>query len=1265
MVRFSEPSGAGVYFTREWLAFAGRGYDEERGEGWTERVHPDDLERLLGAIHRTATEGGSPDVEYRLRRHDGEYVPVVETLEAQAGASGEVEGCLSTIVVADSGQWPARDQEPAAQPEPEANYREVVDSIDEGFCVVEVVLDRDGRPVDYRFIETNAVFESQTGLDDPLGKTARELVPDLDDFWFETYGRVALTGEPVRFENHAPAMGRWFDVYTFRVGEPEQRRVAILFKDITARKRVEDEARYRGDQFRTLLDAAPLGVYLVDADFKIAQVNPVALPVFGAIPDLIGRDFGEVLHVLWADEYADEVERDFRHTLATGEPHHTPERAEYREDRRVVEYYEWQINRITLPDGQYGVVCYFRDISAEVRGRQAIAESEERYRTLFNSMDQAVCIIELILDGEMRAVDGRFVEVNRVFARHTGIQDPFGTTLKTLIPDLEDFWFEIYGEVALSGQAARRTEYSSALGRWFDLYAYPAGDPEDRRVAVLFNDVTARQEAEEALRESERQHRELAISTELERARLETVLEILPVGVWIADRDGQLIGKNEAADRIWAGDAPLGGSIANYITYRAWHSESGELLRPEEYPVAMALETGEAVEPVELRIEKLDGSEGTVLVSAVPILDEQGQSWGAVGINVDISERKRSEEALRESEARFRAMADGLPLMVWVHDAEGKQEFVNRAFCDFFGVTLEESGGDGWQILMHPEDADAYTSEFMRCTHERSRFNAEVRVKDRHGQWRWLESWGQPRFAPSGEFLGFVGTSADVTPQKEIEESLRSQREELEAALELNRMITDNAHSGLLMIDPEGRVTFMNPAAERITGFPVEELRGQLLHDRIHHQRADGTPYSVDECPLHRAYESIEDIGYFEDVFVRKDGSFFPTVGSVVSITRYGVHEGALVEFRDITEIRDAEEALHESETRFRMVTNVIPQLVWISDTAGAMTFFNDGWYDFTGMTGEESLGWGWTRALHPEDLERIEGAWRGAVERQERFEMEYRIRRRDGQYCWHIGRAIPLVDRDGRVTVWFGTCTDIDQIKLTEDELRRANAIKDEFLSLVSHELRTPLTTIVGLTRFLGRTTENLSDEARESVAIMARDSERLQTLIENLLVLARVDQADVELEPLLLPRVIGRVVESHRERHPYRDIEVELADDLPIAEGQDVWVEQVLMNGLSNAEKYSPTDEPITVRAYSQEGRAVVQVIDRGPGLPPEDLERIFEPFFRSSRALDLAIPGAGLGMSISRRLIELQGGTIAAREAETGGLLLEFSLPALAPV
>jgi PAS domain S-box-containing protein len=150
----------------------------------------------------------------------------------------------------------------------------------------------------------------------------------------------------------------------------------------------EEMLRQRTVQFETLLNEAPLGVYLIDGDFRIRQVNPTALPVFGPIPGLIGRDFDEVIHMLWPKAYADEVVRLFRHTLETGEPYVTHERIEERRDREVTEYYEWQIHRIPLPEDRYGVVCYFRDISAEVQAREAISESEERFRTLADHMSQ-------------------------------------------------------------------------------------------------------------------------------------------------------------------------------------------------------------------------------------------------------------------------------------------------------------------------------------------------------------------------------------------------------------------------------------------------------------------------------------------------------------------------------------------------------------------------------------------------------------------------------------------------------------------------------------------------------------------------------------------------------------------------------------------------------------------------------------------------------------------------------------------------------------
>lgn len=333
-------------------------------------------------------------------------------------------------------------------------HRAILESIDQGFCTIEVAFNENEQPVDYRFLEVSPSFEQQTGIKDAAGRWMREIAPDQDQFWFDIYGRVALTGEAERFENYSTPLNRWWSVYAFRI--EGRARIAVLFHDITERKRVEQEVVSRRQQYETLLNQAPLGVYLIDSDFIIREVNPVALPVFGEIPGgAVGRDFDEVIHILWDKEYADELVRVFRHTLETGEPHVAPERAEYRVDRDIVEYYEWRVDRIPMPGGRHGVVCYFRDISSQVnarkeieRGREFARESERRQGLLLAELQHRVRNILTIVrsvarrtadncedvEDYVRHLDGRLAALARVqtlLAREPGC----GVNLHGLVLD--------------------------------------------------------------------------------------------------------------------------------------------------------------------------------------------------------------------------------------------------------------------------------------------------------------------------------------------------------------------------------------------------------------------------------------------------------------------------------------------------------------------------------------------------------------------------------------------------------------------------------------------------------------------------------------------------------------------------------------------------------------------------------------------------------------------------------------------------------------
>ncbi|WP_313028787.1 PAS domain-containing hybrid sensor histidine kinase/response regulator [Massilia alkalitolerans] len=199
---------------------------------------PDSVPVTLEAVRLLAGGESGVVIDKEYLRRDGSVMPATSSVNALRGPNGEFQGLVAIVVDTTESRRAAEKLRAS-----EERYRTLFESVDQGFCIFEMIFDAQDRPVDYRFLEMNPMFEAHTGLHDAVGRTAREMIPTLDAFWFETYGRVAQTGEPVRFENAAPAMGRWFDVYATRLGGPASRRVALLFSDITARKQSEETLR--------------------------------------------------------------------------------------------------------------------------------------------------------------------------------------------------------------------------------------------------------------------------------------------------------------------------------------------------------------------------------------------------------------------------------------------------------------------------------------------------------------------------------------------------------------------------------------------------------------------------------------------------------------------------------------------------------------------------------------------------------------------------------------------------------------------------------------------------------------------------------------------------------------------------------------------------------------------------------------------------------------------------------------------------------------
>lgn len=334
-----------------------------------------------------------------------------------------------------------------------------------------------------------------------------------------------------------------------------------LRQELLERMRAEEVLRHRTRQFEALLDTAPVGVYLVDADFKFSAINPAAKEFFGNIPDVIGRDFEEVVCSRCDRSDTDDIVARFRHTLETGEPYFVPKWITEGHDPKTSRCIEWQLNRIPLPDGRYGVVCYFREITERILAEQKIRESEERYRSLFNSIDQGFCTIEVLFDEAGRPVDHRFLEVNPAFERYTGIKDPVGRLMSELVPAHEQHWNDIYGRVITTGTAMRLEERAEALHRWYDVFVSRVGEAANRKVAVLFSDITERKRAQEDL---------------AEKARL---LDLSNDAIIVRSLDGIIRSWNKGAEKLfgWRCDEVIGQQL-HVLLQTEFHTPKDEII---------------------------------------------------------------------------------------------------------------------------------------------------------------------------------------------------------------------------------------------------------------------------------------------------------------------------------------------------------------------------------------------------------------------------------------------------------------------------------------------------------------------------------------------------------------------------------------------------------------------------------------------------------------------------------------------------------------
>jgi PAS domain S-box-containing protein len=470
--------------------------------------------------------------------------------------------------------------------------------------------------------------------------------------------------------------------------------------------------------------------------------------------------------------------------------------------------------------------------------------------------------------------------------------------------------------------------------------------------------------------------------------------------------------------------------------------------RLDEVPAMLSqIAHGEHVRNVETIQRKKQGHRIDVSLTVSPVKDVAGAVVAASAIARDITQRKRIEAALRESEARFHMMADTAPVMVWMAEPESGCTFVNKRWLDFTGRTMEQESGYGWFNGMHPQDHARCRAIYRTAIVQKQPFTMEYRLRRADGTYRWLLDTGVPRFEADGTLSGHIGSCIDLTERKMAEQMLQ----------EMNTALA-NAMPGIARLDQDGGYLAINDLYAGALGYEPSELIGRNWSRTISCE---------DQPKANAAYQLMldEGKGEFEAVGVRKDGStFWKQVLMVKILDRDGEHVGHYCFMRDISDRKRSEAALRESEARFHMMADTAPVMVWMSGLDAGCVFFNKRWLEFTGRTLEEESGQGWFEGVHPHDQQRCRDTYRAAQTQGQPFTMEYRLRRADGVYRWILDTGVPRFEPDGVISGYIGSCIDLTERKEMEDELRKTIKERESLLREVHHRVKNNLQVISSL---------------------------------------------------------------------------------------------------------------------------------------------------------------------------------------------------------
>jgi PAS domain S-box-containing protein len=1019
------------------------------------------------------------------------------------------------------------------------------------------------------------------------------------------------------------------------VGHIRDDSLVCVMHDISARKAQERELRYHASLQKTVNDA----VFVTDMDARIQSWNPAAERLYGwRAEEAIGRVTVDVLRSNFSspEERTQHIRRlreqgwwqaELLQYHKDGTPRHIHSSASLVHDER---------------GHAIGVVAVNHDITERKQAEEALRQSSAEIHDLYNrapcgyhSIDKDGLIVQ-INDTELQwlgytreEVVGR-LKLTDLFTPESVAVFRHNFPLFRERGWVNDLEFDL---VSKDGTIRRILLNATAI---YDA----AGQYQQSRSTVF--DITELRQAQQAIAESEARYRLIA----------ENVTDVIT---------------KTSVDGIRTFVTSSCYALLGYVPDELTGRPAADLVHPDEQPLitAIVVQAVEALKPSFTLTQRMRHKNGHYLwVEVIGTIVREPASGAVVEIISvirDITERKAAEDALRESEARYRLLAENGYDMVSRHNSRGDFLYVSPSTEWLLGYSPGELIGQPGFVLLHP-DHWAQMGELMGRASQMAEPPPQIfRARHKDGRDLLLEISVRAVCAEeTGEVLEFVSSARDVTEREVAEASLRASEEKF-------RQVAENFDQMLIIRTADNKQRlFINSAAERLLGIPraqmAEEPFAFLKHihpdDLAHVRQALQTPQFSEEGRIELEYRLMRPDGqvrWFQArTFPIKDEH-----GAIVSRVSTG---------EDITERKVAELTLQESEAKYRRLVETMNGGLIVLDTDNRMTYVNDRFCEIVGISREELMGATPFAHIDPVNADLVQAH----LQRRQRLESstyEVSLRRRDGQPIHLLSSGSPLHDQTGKYVGGFAVVTDITAQKQAEAALRQAlarekelNELKSRFVSIASHEFRTPLATISATAEtikfYRDRFDGNQLDKRLNKILVQVG---YMKEIMDDVLQLERIQtrRVDFRLEPGDLQAFCSEIVEEFRSRPEYQD---RITYDSPCAplpfHFDQRFMRHIIGNLISNGLKYSPAPQPICVDVRRGAEAVTLQVSDQGIGIPEADLQHIFEPFHRAQNVG--TISGTGLGLSITKEAVEMHGGQIAVTTTVGIGTTVTVTLP-----